>query len=161
MSFKDLEVLGLFLVRSRLDGWVVIGSTRYGSKLSVTDCIPLIKMDSRKGCSSPLRHNFESYPRIIETREFMKLLSSDHESREVGSVDGEEDDSEHGPHIGHESRRETSRCVHMNGRLEENSPNQPVRAKQRKLAVTRWRNLKLMNKIWKYDRSFIMNRELR
>lgn len=44
-----------------------------------------------------------TYSRIIDATKFVELLPSYHDSRQVGSVDGEEDDGKHGPDVSHES----------------------------------------------------------
>lgn len=72
---------------------------------------------------------------VIEAGEFVELFASDHEGRQVGSVDGEEDDGEHGPNIGHEAGGEAARRVNVYRRLEEHGPYQPVGTKQRESAV--------------------------
>jgi len=60
----------------------------------------------------------------------VEFFPGDHESGQVGSVDGKKDDREHGPHVGHEAGCEASGTVYVDGRLEEHSPHQPVGAEQ-------------------------------
>lgn len=43
-----------------------------------------------------------THPGIVNATEFMELLPGDHDGCQVGGVDGEEHDGEHGPHVGHE-----------------------------------------------------------
>ena len=43
----------------------------------------------------------------LDPREVEELLPGDHEGGEVGGVDGEEDQGEQRPHIGHQPRRVT------------------------------------------------------
>lgn len=45
----------------------------------------------------------DTHPRVVDPSELMKLFSRYHEGGQVGSVDGKEYDSEHGPDVGHKS----------------------------------------------------------
>ena len=57
-----------------------------------------------------------TYPPIaahLDPREVEELLPGDHEGGEVGGVDGEEDQGEQRPHIGHQPRRVTLEKVFL------------------------------------------------
>lgn len=67
---------------------------------------------------------------IVNPCEVVELFSCDHEGCQVGRVDGEEDESEHGPNIGHTSCGIPSRTVHIYSCLEKDRPYQPQRPTQ-------------------------------
>lgn len=50
--------------------------------------------------------DFEAtHPLVLDAWEIVEFLAGDHEGREVGSVDGQKDESKHGPHVAHESAK--------------------------------------------------------
>ena len=62
---------------------------------------------------------------VVQPGQVGELLAGDHERGQVGSVDGQEDEGEGGPDVGHESGRITARAVHVDGSLKEDRPHQP------------------------------------
>ena len=62
---------------------------------------------------------------IIQPRELVPLLPGDHEGRQVGGVDGEEDESKESPDICHQPGRVTLRAVNIDCSFEEDHPDQP------------------------------------
>lgn len=74
-------------------------------------------------------------PAVVQAAEVGELLPGDHESREVGSVDGQEDQGKGRPHVGHEPGGVASRAVDVDGRLEQNRPDQPQGPQERKLPL--------------------------
>lgn len=72
---------------------------------------------------------------ILDSRKIVIIFSGDHESCQISRVDGEEDDGERSPNIGHESRSVASRTVDGNSCTEQNGPDKPVGSKQRELVV--------------------------
>lgn len=71
-----------------------------------------------------------TYSIVVDASKVVEFFPGDHESGQVGSVNGEEDYREHCPHVGHEAGGEASGTVYVDGRLEEHSPHQPVGAEQ-------------------------------
>jgi len=53
----------------------------------------------------------------MNSNEVVPLFSGDHEGRQAGSVDGQEDDGEQGPDGGHETGGEGPRAVRVDGNL--------------------------------------------
>lgn len=45
--------------------------------------------------------NIRSYPLVFNSAQIVEFLPRDHESRQVGRVDGQEDDGERGPNVGY------------------------------------------------------------
>lgn len=45
-------------------------------------------------------------PGIVEACKLMEFFARYHEGRQIGSVNGEEHNSKHGPNVGHESKSE-------------------------------------------------------
>jgi hypothetical protein len=43
-------------------------------------------------------------PGIVEARKLMEFFARYHEGRQIGSVNGKEHHSKHGPNVGHESK---------------------------------------------------------
>ena len=72
---------------------------------------------------------------VLQSGEVMVLLPRDHEGCQVGRVDGEEDHREESPDTGHEPGSETPGTVHLDGGLEEDSPDQPVGSEEGKLVL--------------------------
>ena len=62
-----------------------------------------------------------SHPRIVQPDEVVPLLSGDHEGRQAGRVDGQEDDGEQGPDGGHEPGRERPWAVSVDWNLKHSS----------------------------------------
>lgn len=65
-------------------------------------------------------------PGIVHSGKLVKLFPGYHERGQIGSVDGKEDHSKHGPDVGHETGGEGTRRVHVYRSLEEYSPDQPI-----------------------------------
>ena len=62
---------------------------------------------------------------VLHSGEVEELLPGDHEGGEVGSVDGEEDEGEESPDVGHQSGGVTLGTVHIDCSFEEDNPDQP------------------------------------
>ena len=72
---------------------------------------------------------------VLQSGEVMVLLPRDHEGCQVGGVDGEEDHREESPDTGHEPGSEAPGTVHLDGGLEEDSPDQPVGSEEGELVL--------------------------
>ena len=79
-----------------------------------------------------LRH---AQARVVDAREVEILLPGYHEGGQVGRVDGEEDQGEESPDVGHEAGGDALGAVHVDGGLEEHHPDQPHCAHQREVAL--------------------------
>jgi len=58
-----------------------------------------------------LAEYYVTHPGIVEARKLMEFFARYHECRQIGSVNGKEDHSKHGPDVGHESRSLRKRKV--------------------------------------------------
>ncbi len=66
---------------------------------------------------------------VFEAGDVEELLAGNHKGGQVGRVNGEEYESEEGPHVGHKAGGIALRAVHVHGRFEENNPDEPEGAK--------------------------------
>ncbi len=66
---------------------------------------------------------------VFEPGDVEELLAGDHKGGQVGRVDGQEDEREEGPHVGHQAGGIALRAVHVHRRFEENDPDEPEGAK--------------------------------
>ena len=62
---------------------------------------------------------------VWQARHLVDVLLLDHEGSQVGSVGGQEDDSEEGPHWHHDLAGGTFRILHRDGVVENQTPEQP------------------------------------
>ena len=91
------------------------------------------------GCRSKAEVGFRglrhAQARVVDAREVEILLPGYHEGGQVGRVDGEEDQGEESPDVGHEAGGDALRAVHVDGGLEEHHPDQPHSAHQGEVAL--------------------------
>ena len=74
-------------------------------------------------------------PGVLDPGEVEVFLPGDHEGGQVGGVDGEEDEGEQGPDIGHEPGGVALGTVNIHRGLEQDHPDQPQRPHKREVAL--------------------------
>jgi hypothetical protein len=72
-----------------------------------------------------MKFNDRPYLLVAESRHLVHILLLDHEGCQVGSVGGQEDDSEEGPHRHHDLTGPTLGVLHWDRVVEDQTPQQP------------------------------------